>query len=388
MKYNYSALAKNIPWLVVLIYIILKPFYVFNLGMPQVAEYFIMIILVFHYIHYWPVINLKNKSLVLVWSFLLLITVINATYAVYFTMPEALTFWKSTIFYGFNVLFFIFCKRLFNIFNPKDYRWLLIACFVSMLIQFVLYLMGFDKEVTDNFFGRRHFYFNNPNQLAYYCLLIVTLILLVEKKIRTLRFLIPLLISLACVFTFFSSSRPVILGLILLVIYYFVFVLKEQKVKNTLLFLLPLLFVFSIHFQKSAHEFNRTFSRFERVEVNPTKEYSGRGMERILENPMNLLFGAGEGYLERFITPKNKLRQEIHNTAANLLFSYGIAGFLLFTMFLYFSLRYLSMKQLCLFIPLFLYNMFHNGIRFSFLWLFLAMAIHLNEERRQVKILA
>jgi hypothetical protein len=387
MKYNFTTLAKNTPKFLLLIYIILKPFYLFHLGLPQIAEYLIVILIAFHLIINRPTLDYKKKNIIFLWSFFLVIAIINAVYSMYYTLPEALTFWWSTIFYGFNIIFFIVAKEVFKSFKTLDYKWLLIVCIISMCIQFCLYLVEFDKELPNNFFGRRYLFFNNPNQLAYYSLLLVTLILLIEKKIKTLRYLIPILISLACILTFFSSSRPVIFGMILLVFYYFIFILNTHRLKSAILFLVPLLFICSVHFQKVAIEFKRTFSRFARVENNQVKEYSNRGYERIYESPEYFLYGAGEGNLERFMTPKNNIKQEIHNTAANLLFSYGFVGLLLFILFIYFSIRYLSWRQLWLFIPLVMYHMFHNGIRFSFLWLFLAIVFQLNEERKQLKIL-
>jgi len=388
MNYHLTTVAKHAPKLLLLIYIIIKPFYLFHLGLPQIAEYLIVILIACHFIINRFALDFKKKNIILLWSFFLVIAVINALYAMGYALPEALTFWWSTIFFGFNIVFFIVAKEVFKNFRALDYKWLLIACFISLCIQFCLYLVGFDKELPNNFFGRRHLFFNNPNQLAYYTLLLVTLILLIEKKIKTFRYLIPILISLACILIFFSSSRPVIFGIILLVIYYFIFVLNTHRLRSAILFLVPFLFVCSIHFQKVEIEFKRTFNRFARVEKNQVKEYSNRGYERIFESPKYILYGSGEGNLERFVTPKNKIKQEIHNTAANLLFSYGFVGLLLFILFVYFSIRYLSWKQLCLFIPLVMYNMFHNGIRFSFLWLFLALAFQLNEERKQLKILA
>ncbi len=82
--------------------------------------------------------------------------------------------------------------------------------------------------------------------------------------------------------------------------------------------------------------------------------------------------GAGEGYLLRF--HHNKF--EIHSSAANLLFSYGVVGTILFLVFLRCS-ACLGARLTLLLIPAVSYSLFHQGMRARPFWLLLAAALGL-----------
>ena len=114
--------------------------------------------------------------------------------------------------------------------------------------------------------------------------------------------------------------------------------------------------------------------RMETVQASTTEDYlTDRGMDRIYEHPEYLVAGAGEGYYLRF--HHNKL--EIHSSAANLVFSYGLMGTILFLIFL----RWLSVaagtRLTLLMIPSLSYSLFHQGMRARPFWILLAISLGL-----------
>ena len=95
----------------------------------------------------------------------------------------------------------------------------------------------------------------------------------------------------------------------------------------------------------------------------------GRAYDRILDFPEYVAFGAGEGIrLARFNEP-----HEIHSLPATLVFSYGLVGTAIFTAFLWQLKRHTGILHMTYLVPLFLYNLTHNGLRSPMLWVFMAL---------------
>ena len=98
-----------------------------------------------------------------------------------------------------------------------------------------------------------------------------------------------------------------------------------------------------------------------------------RGLDRLFDHPQYLFAGAGEGYLLRF----HQNKQEIHSSAANLLFCYGLIGTLLFLAFAQRLVRTIGTRLTLLMVPVFSYSLFHHGMRARPFWLALAIALGL-----------
>ena len=84
--------------------------------------------------------------------------------------------------------------------------------------------------------------------------------------------------------------------------------------------------------------------------------------------------GAGEGGLYRFGEVDSDLQiHEIHSTFLTILFSYGLFGAAAFAAAIWRLYRLSSAGTFLYVIPPFVYGLTHNGLRFSFLWLLLAV---------------
>jgi len=75
---------------------------------------------------------------------------------------------------------------------------------------------------------------------------------------------------------------------------------------------------------------------------------------------------------ERFVPKSEKRPQEIHNTIINIFFNYGVLGGIMFVLFLYHSFKLTMISQLVYLFPIIVYNLLHNGIRYSLLWVIIA----------------
>lgn len=93
-----------------------------------------------------------------------------------------------------------------------------------------------------------------------------------------------------------------------------------------------------------------------------------RGYALILHPDARIIFGYGEGYY------KWLFGKEVHSTLANVLTSYGIAGFGFFATFLLYTVRFRLFSLHFALVSLVLaYGLTHNGLRNTLFWVFLAI---------------
>jgi len=103
-----------------------------------------------------------------------------------------------------------------------------------------------------------------------------------------------------------------------------------------------------------------------------------RGYDRIWHNERYLLLGAGEGGLSRFDTAYVK-NMELHSSPGTLLFSYGVVGSILFLVFTWRVIRRARLLFMITLLPPLLYTGAHQGLRFTMLWVVLAIFMAVKE---------
>lgn len=367
-----------------LIYFILKPFYLFKSGSPQIADFIMLLVLVLFFIEQKPWDLLERKTVKVLLSFLFLTLFINTVHALTAVPIYDFVFLKASIYYIYNIGLFLFCFQVFKWCKEIDFKIIFIVLLISLSFQYLLVLFDIDKGIVNNFQGREYNFFNNPNQLSYYSLLIITIFFLVKKKFKGLRYLFSLCMILATLLIFSATSIPSMLGIALFWILYLPTLQKRFYSRHLIIILLPVILLFSFKSDYIIDEFNRVQTRFQKPEQRTVNSYSDRGYDRIMNSPKYILYGAGEGNYQRFVSNKIDSPQEIHSTFGNLLFSYGFLGLLLFILFLYFLFEGGTWKLFLYFLPIFLYNFLHNGTRFSLLWILLALvyALYSNENQQ------
>lgn len=273
----------------------------------------------------------------------------------------------------------ILSKRGVMIFYPA----ILLALFMPFLIKGE-YDMG---HKTVSFLRRNALSFDNPNQLAYFSVLIYAMSILLRRNIvkygftaqhKVLLGVISFCIfMLSHLFVMFSASRAGIVSIILLD----VIVVWQNKRR----FLIPIsLFILLCVVTFPTNPLpDINFSKFvtsPRMSKDFKKILSNRVGERFSQNLpdemgfLSMLYGAGKPSVSPF------RETEVHNGFIDIFASYGAIGILLFFLFLFFlAVRFIFVTRtnyithyMAVLFAVFAYNLAHNGFRFRFFWIFLA----------------
>lgn len=352
--------------LVIILYIFLNPFYLYPSGTPQPADVIIAIgALVFVFLGDLKIISQFNSAKLLT-SLVALIFIINLTYFFWFTSQGIDNkMYLPIIFYFYNFVFFLIFLKTISIINYKELNIIGLSIILSLGIQVFLAIIGIQGGVKDDN-SRPSIFFNNPNQLGYYSLLMLSLFALLPTKYRQKKIILIITIALSFFLAIYSGSRAAILGIILLstiLVFKQLFVFKLSSVFFLILFIIV---IHSIYNTESVQESKRVISiRNERFSGTNISEINVRGYDRILIYPEYIFFGAGEGKYDRF---KSYHNLEIHSGFGTILFSYGILGFTLFSLFVFYSIKNGFASNIVLLLPIFIYNMSHNGFRTSLFW--------------------
>ena len=233
-----------------------------------------------------------------------------------------------------------------------------------MLISALLQLILIPFSVRDWGF-RTVLFFNNPNQLALWSinfLLIINVLvsnLNLKNRTKNILYLVPTF------FAILSVSKAVIASFVLFWAYVF---LKEGFTLKNVLFsaLLVLLFVNN---QDKINDFQYISNAVSRIETDNLEDDSltGRGFDRIWNQPEYLIFGAGEGLNDRFTAV---YKGEIHSTFFNILFSYGLAGVLLILIAFFGIIKANHKKdKFIIFLCLFIFSLGHMTLRIPLFWI-------------------
>ncbi len=273
-------------------------------------------------------------------------------------------FFKASAFYAFN--FSVFLGYLVMLGDRGDdwLRWTLYG-FAATLLMLALLSIPFGDRAES---GRLELFFVNPNQLAYHVLLCASIVVMLAPRYEVPRLVLYALLACAVYIELRTYSRAGLLGIGLLAAIQF-----AHRPTLVTIVALPIL-VLALYLDLRALDTDLWEHRVELVQQSTTEDYvTDRGIDRLYEHPEYLFAGAGEGYHLRF--HHNKL--EIHSSAANLVFSYGVVGAILFLIFI----RQLSVgagaRLTLLMIPALSYSLFHQGMRARPFWILLAVALSL-----------
>jgi hypothetical protein len=275
-----------------------------------------------------------------------------------------LDFFKASAFYAFN--FSVFFGYLVMLGERGDdwLRWTLYG-FAATLVMLALLSFPFAHRAES---GRLELFFVNPNQLAYHVLLCATIVAMLAPRYNMPRVVLYGLLACAFYIELRTYSRAGVLGIALLG--------ALQVVQRPTLVTLLILPVFGLALYYDLQELDTDMweNRIEMVQESTTEDYlTDRGIDRIVAHPELLVFGAGEGYYLRF----HPRKLEIHSSAANMLFSYGLVGTMLFLIFLRWLMPAAGTRVTLLMVPALSYSLFHQGMRARPFWLSLAVALGL-----------
>ena len=364
--------SKALLWLWSL-YPVLVPFYLMGKepnpgthkllsGVPQIADYYLAVVmgLVFLNLPF----RLPRGSARVVGTFAAFVAYTGLVNFVWAARLEDLSLLKSTLFYLYDAVLFVACLLLYQRYQDEFLKVTVYAVAVSVVVQALLSPLALQSDLS-----RQALFFNDENQLGYYCLLAATIFML-----GTRRFAIPISYQAAfyvalAYMAVLSQSRAALLGLGVLL---FVGLLERP------LRLFALLGGFVALYLVMTLDPAILGKTEERLVI--AGEYDSpetRGYDRILNYPEHIVFGAGEGAYERFRSAL--FASEIHSSYGTLLFCYGVFGTALFGMAL-FWIANADWRSALFMLPAFAYGSAHHGVRAAMFWLMLGvlccMALH------------
>lgn len=351
-----------------ILYLLLSPVYIFSKGLPQPADY-LLLLCGFPALFVTMIRHRGGLSKVFLFGLLFAVLTMSIN-LVHFSFLHNDRLLKHSIYYIFNFSAFYYTLVMFKQSPETMNRLTYIAIAASIIFQFIYAPIFGGIELFRNTGS-----FNNPNQLAYWCILSAS-ILIILKRDQQFTFLDLILFAMLFFLQSLSLSKAgLICSALLLPI--LVFLPNMPKFGKILVFIGVLGFLITQALDHGAIERQLTqinqltavADRIHNIGYESDDSASGRGYDRIIKFPHYILYGAGEGAFYRFGIGA----QEIHSGLGTLLFSYGITGFLFFSMFIYAVFYRVPKQYYLLLLLVFLFGIPHQNIRFTYFWIFLGI---------------
>ena len=365
-----NCVREKLSGLLIFIYLVLFPFYLWESGLPQIADFILLLFLIISL--FTTKIKKKYKLIWLIsFIFIFYVTLVDLVWS---TILSTLII-MPTLYFVYNFLVMLFLVEKINS-KPTYYIHIILKGVISSLfLQFAISMIYVGDRL------RAVLFFNNPNQLGFFVLLMTSLLFILYKikKINSNFMIIILLFS--SYLMILSVSQGAIASFAILILLFIALERHKQKHKIKLFFLagviiFPLFLVFSNPYSLQGH-LPHLDLLIRRVQTSHDRNegglLTGRGYDRIFNHPQYLIFGAGEGEFWRF--DSSIPRSEIHSTLGSLLFSYGIIGFSIFLILLFMIIKKNDVKFSYPLAPIFIYGLTHNGIRQTLFWIALALLI-------------
>lgn len=362
------------------LYIILKPIYLFNSGAMQISDFVMVVCLIY-------VLGIRRFSIsmrrrfyqcIMQVAFLCLyFGVVNGVWSL--ALHENLL--RNTLFYLFNLAVFTLCAVLLSGADPQKVRKQLInACLISEAVSVVGIFLGSGS-------GRAVGFFNNPNQLGYYSMLILTLVFLLTDGKMGWKESICTAMSIMLIVA--SGSKAAAVSAVVMIFLRIVNT-KEltpmELVRRLALLALAVGALYVLLYSESSTLLANKSIMMMRYRILGWSNESdsdllyGRGYARVLEMGDNILWGMGEGDYMRF---QYMIGKEVHSTFISLLVSYGLIGLFGFCHLLFRIVRCKghTWTNIVILSGMLSYSMTHNGIRNTLMWIILAVMLWKNDLR-------
>lgn len=375
---------------VVFLYFALKPLYIMNSGTMQIADFVLVGSVLIFLLKTHGRIHLERKGKSLLLFFGLLVGYQFIDNCIWMVFSGDLRMPRNTLFYIFNLLAFATCIVIGEEIGTSKLKMLVgSGSFVSVLITAAGFIFFPGRGARSTSF------FNNPNQLGYYAVVMLTVCILCKSELGKWKRMIIFIVALWAMAA--SLSKAAILAGFGLMLAY-IFWGQRKKTYKQFAICATLIVVFCVaiyvifYSENSFIVSNNSLYAIRYRILNMRNErdsnlISGRGYGRIFELGVNFIWGMGEGGYERFISMHGL---EVHSTFVSLFTCYGLLGL---GGYIYIFAKCIGKHKkardnLVLLLGLFLYSITHNGIRNTLVWLILAVVfLDSHEFSSEVKVI-
>lgn len=356
---------KNFMLFLLSMYLVLSPFYLWSSGVPQIGDFFLVLIMGFYILYY----KIEKNIILLISSLMLFyIFFVNAFYSI---LSSNILMNINTIYFIFNITILLMFINLYKYFGKKLLSFLKYGVLISLVIQFTL---SFIMENN----GRTTIFFNNPNQLGYYALLNLSFIILIY-------FIGKMSVSTLIIFSSISyylillslSSAAILASSFLLICSFLILFLKNntKKLKYKLVVLiLVAFFISNLDMLSKSQLFINTEERFLSKAYSLDENINERRLNIVLENKKFWIFGSGQGSMDRFGS-----NLEIHSSFPSFFFYYGIIGLCLLIILFILLIKRPSFITISILLSIHLYGLTHQGLREPSFWILLAFIYIVNK---------
>lgn len=358
----------------VIIYLTIKPIYLFNSGSLQICDFFLAAAILFEIIHSNWKIKMYREGGVIKTLLLLIIYETIVNFAWFFLYKDSRLLFSS-LFYFYNGVALIYfadlgCKNGIDALKR--------SCAYGIIASSAVCMLGIALNPMRN--ARGLGFFNNPNQLGLHGILVLTVVFFTGKYLNKVVRYFAIYISLFIIFS--SASKAAFLAAIGLLLMFVLFFDKEStlwsKVRKILVLLIFATVVYLFFYADNyliASNYTIMYMRRRILSMSSEGDSNlafGRGYARIKELGANFIWGLGEGAYSRFSIMKD---HEVHSTFANIIVSYGVLGAfgnIAFWWKLFRDNRN-TIFNICGFMGIILYSITHNSMRNTLVWLLFAI---------------
>jgi len=393
MEGNQSYSKTKIGWMLTL-YIATKPFYIFPSGFLQPAD--LLLLVVFFYLVFTrsklnvkhPLNTSSSKFILLYLTWLIYIGIVNLLWFVVlentWNKGNNIDFLLSSIYSIFNFLVLCTCFFAYERIGPDIFKYVGNGFVLGTLVIAInlFFEIGGATRSTGGF--------NNPNQLGYYALLLMTGSAIFGSYMKKYQSLVVFLLSFIAILL--SASKAALLGATALIFCLLIFKSKNTGIKSGIIKgILSLLLVsvtYLVFFDQTLYLKNDTLftihNRFEKFFNSGIAEQLGdtRGYDRIFDIGHYLIWGMGEGGFYRFSTD---YKGESHSSFVTIFVSYGVIGCILWLLMFLVTKGNNTITSLYVFVGIFVYWMSHNGLRSTIFWLIVAAFLLYNNRSEKVQ---
>ncbi len=355
------------------LYILLFPLYIFKGGLPQPGD-MLMLLLV-------PAVFMTGRNrlcragvrptrwVILFTGYVILVNLVWTVAQNAWTLNTKDGFLITSSYYIYNAIFFVCALVLYTRYRER-FLWLTLQVTLATVVLQVLISLVMPDDG-----GRGAVLFNNPNQLGYYAVLTASILCLGRRRLGLGT--LPATIGLLCsAYLALLSASKASLGAVAILVA--VGLLTNPR------FILVSVLGFMLLLVTSNRVTDAISAAQNRIETDESNSFfEERGYDRILGNKEYWLFGAGEGGYRRFKDTTVIGSHELHSSAGTIFFCYGIIGTILFIQFGWTVVRGGRFKYVLILLPAAAYGLTHQGLRFTLLWVLLALFVALKDYERR-----